>query len=91
MDYEIKTREIVAHVADNCNPETVRAAMRSLAEGMAHVLAMIPDHAIMHSAIDGLAKVMHQDACELHKKLHGDHVDAEAFLRDHFNPEKMHG
>jgi hypothetical protein len=93
MDYQEQVQRMVEHLAQDNNPAKRPELVKALASGLVRILATIPDHDLMHQAIDGFCKALHIDACHLHSLLSAktNEVNAETFLRDHFQPEKFHG
>lgn len=97
MTYMEQCLSMAAHLSANKTDVATNELIDALCKTLVATLASsIEDHHKMHSAIAGVYELMQEHACELHKQMHpeqNDHnvIDAEDFLRDHFNPGVFHG
>ncbi len=105
MNYHDYIGEMFKHLVAHNTKENVEACADALCRALVGLLCHnISDHDQMHAQLNSLHEQMQKNACELHNQLNGlddDHeedqateptaVDAETFLRDHFNPERFHG
>lgn len=101
MNYHDHIGQMLKHLIDNNTKANVDACVNAPCNALVGVLAeSISDHDQMHHTLAALHEQMQSKACDLHSEIFGskeDHeeeplqVDAETFLRDHFNPERFHG
>lgn len=102
MKYQDHVRQMLEHLVQNNDAKNVEDCINALCHAIVGVVAhSIPDHDAMHETLAHLHEQMQKQACELHdtvwqKESHKDEqeeekqpqpMDAETFLRDHFNPE----
>jgi hypothetical protein len=98
MDYNKQCLEMMLDLGQNFSVDRMSDLIKAFAVGIVRTMALIDDHEHMHNEIDALCDAMHKDACITHTefretgKLPGRKaLDAEQFLRDHFNPEVPNG
>lgn len=96
MDYEEQVRAMLRHATQKCSNDQEAAAemgevVKALGTGIAIVAMGLPQHCIAPFVLE-VSKAIATQVGEFQAK-HGAAIaaiDAETFLRDHFNPEKAH-
>lgn len=90
MDYDQNVREMLTHLEANFSEEDYGRVLKALGMGIAAMMSRIENHELMHKLIQEFFGAIEMQACDLHTQLHPEQeeVDAETFLRDHFQPTK---
>lgn len=94
MNYEEQVRAMLRHATQKCSNDQDAAAemgevVKALGNGVAMVAMGLPQHFIGPFLVE-VTKAIASQTREYQEK-HGAAINAETFLREHFNPGVFHG
>ncbi|CAB4122531.1 hypothetical protein UFOVP33_18 [uncultured Caudovirales phage] len=94
MNYEEQVRAMVRHASQqHTEPQAAAIEMGQVVEALGKGVAIVAMGLPPQHVLDFLTEVATAIAVQtrLYQKEHGSAIDAHAFLRDVFKPEKFHG
>ena len=99
MDYTIHIGAMLEDLAKHRSQDKWDEALTAVCNALVTMMvSVVTDHDEMHEAFERINEFMQKRAYKMHQDHYGNKeevepqvIDAEAFLRDHFNPGKFHG